>query len=397
MSRKALLCEAEAQREYIVRHRRYLHENAEVGFELKNTVEYVKKELEALNCTPNVCGKCGIFADIGKGERCILLRADMDALPIQEESGVPFASQNGNMHACGHDMHTSMLLGAAKLLKAHESELPCRARLMFQPAEEILEGAKDMIGAGVLDSVDAAIMIHVAAALDLPTGAVIIPSAGVGAPSADHFSVTVMGKGAHGATPNLGADAILSGAHILLGFSDLISRELSICERAVLTIGRFDGGDAANAIADRASLKGTFRTFDEGLRKRIKARMTDITQAIAKAYLTEAELNFTNGCPSLYNDESIAEHIKICAKDILGKENVLSAAELDGTSVGGSEDFAYISRRVPTAVLSLVAGEKKKGYEYPLHHPKVRFDEAALPFGAALLAGFALSFNQKRG
>ncbi len=393
MNFQMLLEEAQSDIDELVKHRRFLHENAEVGFELTKTFKYVFDELKNYGYSPQKCGKCGIVAEIGKGNDCFLLRADMDALPIAEESGLDFAARNGNMHACGHDMHTAMLLGAAKILKAHQNELDASVKLMFQPAEETLEGAKDMIENGVLQSPDvsSAMMIHTASSISLPTRCVIVPSAGIGAPSCDHFKIEVSGKGCHGSTPHLGVDAILTSAHILIGMSEIISHEISPTDQAVLTFGRFEGGDVGNAIADKAILSGTLRTFDEDKRAFIKERMENITQNLAKAYRANARLIFERGCPGFMNSEKAVARANACAVGLLGKEKVISASDLAGSEHGGSEDFAYISHRVPTVVLSLCAGEKKKGYEYPLHHPKVRFDESALPVGAALYACFTLS------
>ncbi len=392
MKAENILTEAQRELDTMISHRRYLHKNAETGFELEKTAEYVETELEKLGYEPQKCGKFGIFADIGeKNASAVLLRADMDALPIKEASGEAFSSQNGNMHACGHDMHTSMLLGAAKLLKAHESELSRPVRLMFQPAEEILEGAKDMIESGVLDGISSAFMLHVASGIDLPVGAVIVPNVGIGAPASDHFSINIFGKGAHGATPQLAVDAIAVGCGILQGFSGLISRGLAISERATLTVGKFEGGESSNAIADRAKLRGTLRTFDGAVRDRLKRKMSELAQGVAELHGGTAELIFEHGCPTFLNDKSNISLALRRLPTILGSERVISAEKLGAASFGGSEDFAYVSQKVPTAVLSLAAGERKNGYEYPLHHPKVRFDESALPYGAAALASLALN------
>ncbi|MBQ8403870.1 MAG: amidohydrolase, partial [Clostridia bacterium] len=211
MSYENLLAEAKASAEEFTEIRRYIHAHAEVGFDLPHTVEKVREVLGLLGYEPKSCGKAGILADIGgeKGGASILLRADMDALPMKEETELPFAAENGNMHACGHDMHTAMLLCAAKLLKAHESELCGKVTLMFQPAEETLSGAKDMIDAGVLEEAgaEAALMLHVFAGTGVETGKIIVPPHGVSAPAADYFEITVHGKGCHGATPQKGKDA----------------------------------------------------------------------------------------------------------------------------------------------------------------------------------------------
>ena len=388
-----ILSEAQAMKDALISHRRRLHALAETGFDLEQTHHYVRRELEKLGYAPRDLGRCGLIADIGKAGKTILLRADMDALPIREETGLHYASQNGNMHACGHDLHTAMLLGAAKLLKDHEGELPGRVRLLFQPAEEILAGARDMIARGALEGVDAAMMIHVTVGAPLPTGTALVSSPGVSAPAADYFTITVRGRGCHGSAPQDGIDAITAAAHILLALQELQAREMGINDQAVLTIGTIHGGSTDNAIAGSVTMGGTLRTPQEHLRTRLKHRMTDISRGIAAAFRAEAEVRFGNGCPSLLNDGGISESVTNTLKDLLGPEGAYATRELrpgGSPSAGGSEDFAYISRTVPSVMVALAAGNPSQGYAYPLHHPKVRFDEDSLPTGAAVYARSAL-------
>ena len=198
-----LFTEAVALQGDLTRNRRWLHTHPRVAFDIAETVEYVKQELENLGLSPVPCGRAGLTATIGQGEPCFLLRADMDALPIPEESGEEFSSTNGAMHACGHDLHTAMLLGAARLLKTHESELKGTVKLMFQPAEEIFEGARDMLANGVLEDPrpGGAVMLHVTAGAPMPAGMVITMAPGVSAPAADYFTIHVQGRGCHGSTP----------------------------------------------------------------------------------------------------------------------------------------------------------------------------------------------------
>ena len=376
----------------LIGHRRFIHEHAECGFAMKNTLAYIQEKLKSMGYTPKKCGKAGLVAEVGKGRKRVLLRADMDALPIHEESGVSYACKHGNMHACGHDMHAAMLLGAAKLLKEREGDLKGVVRLLFQPAEEVLEGAKNCIDDGVLDGVNCAVMVHVLTALDLPMGEVIVSSKGVSAPAADYFSILVKGKGCHGSSPWKGVDPLTTAAHILLGLQTLSARELSPAQTAVLTIGSIQTGEAGNAISDSAILKGTLRAFDEGVRVLVKTRMEEIAKKIAQAFRTKAKIVYGGGCPTLVNDEKISSLAFDAASALLGENVVLTSNELcaDPTQKeGGSEDFAYVSHAVPSVMLALCAGEKGKGYNYPLHHPKVKFDENALPIGAALYASVA--------
>lgn len=219
MTGTELLQEIEKYKEDLVNARRYLHSHPEIGFNLPNTVAFIKKELLAMGYEPKPCGKSGLTVLAGgkKEGKVFMIRGDMDALPISEEAHVNFASQNGNMHACGHDMHTTMLLGAAKLLKAHEDEIEGTIKLDFQPSEENFQGANDMIQAGLLEnpSVDAALMIHVMANLPMEPGTVIISDGGVSAPAADYFKIHIQGKGCHGSMPNNGVD-LLTQLHTLL-------------------------------------------------------------------------------------------------------------------------------------------------------------------------------------
>lgn len=387
--------EAKSLHPELIAHRRHLHTIPEVGFDLTATKSYVEWELKKLGYEPMDCGKAGLIALVGgkKKGKTFLLRADMDALPMAEESGENFSSKNGAMHACGHDFHTAMLLGAAKLLKEHEDEIEGIVKLMFQPAEEIFSGALDMLKNGLLDAPepDAGLMIHVAAAVPMDAGTLIISSPGVSAPAADYFTIKVNGTGCHGSTPQKGVDAITVAAHILLALQEIHARELTPGEKAVLTIGTIQGGTAPNAIADTARMSGTIRTFNEETRNFLKERMETISASIAAAYRAEATVEFGGGCPTLKNDPALVDSAKLILKDTIEEGKIFSAEAL-GHSSGGSEDFAYVSQKIPTLMLALCAGSTSKGYTIPLHHPKVRFDEAALPYGTAALTAMALEW-----
>lgn len=390
-----ILQEAQASRQWLVEHRRWLHVHAEPGFALTETKEYVRKQLADLGYAPQDCGKAGLVALAGgkKPGKVFLLRADMDALPMAEESGEAFACPTGKaMHACGHDMHTAMLLGAAKLLKAHEDQIHGTVKLMFQPSEETFEGAKDMIENGVLEDPkpDAAMMIHVTAASPLPAGSIIVCGPGVSNSAADYFTIRVQGKGCHGSMPQNGVDALAVAAHILLALQNIHARELSSAEEAVLTIGTVQGGTASNVIADSAVMGGTIRTFSEETRQFLKERMEAIVSSVAAAFRATAVVEYGSGCPTLNNDKELVKDMGGYLKTLLGAA-ALTAEDL-GISVrgGGSEDFAYISQEVPALMLALSSGEPSRGYTYPQHHPKVRFDEDVLPVGAAAFVYGAL-------
>lgn len=401
MNTEKLKNEAAALKSEIISHRKYLHAHAETGFALSDTLAYVKSELEKMGYTPQPCGRAGLVAIAGKKKpgKVFLLRADMDALPICEQSGVDFASTNGCMHACGHDMHTAMLLGAAHLLKMHEDEIAGEVKLMFQPAEEIFEGSCDMIRAGLLEKpqVDAALMIHVMAGMPFAPGTVIVSGPGVSAPAADYFEIKVNGKGCHGSMPNMGIDPLTAAAHIVIALQEIAARELAITDSAVLTIGTMHAGTAANAIPDDVTMGGSLRTFDEEIRTFVKERMTDIVQSVAKAFRAEADVTFGSGCPTLVNDGDLSRDMYCYVKELLGADMTFSVEQLrsGGESGGasksaGSEDFAYISQEVPSIMLALAAGQPERGYSYPQHHPMVKFDNDALDIGSAVYAYTAM-------
>ena len=400
--KEKILEEAKNMRHELLEKRRYLHANPETGFNLTKTLEFVKSELINMGYNPIHCGKSGLIAIAGgkKQGKTFLIRGDMDALPIKEESELEFASQNGCMHACGHDMHTTMMLGAAKILKEHEDEINGTVKLMFQPAEEIFEGSNDMIENGVLENpkVDAALMIHVMANSPFKSGSVIVSAPGVSAPAADYFEIKVQGSGCHGSMPNTGVDPISVSAHILLALQEINARELSTMDKAVLTIGTIHAGKASNAIPDTATMGGTIRTYDEETRAFIKSRMTEIAQNTASAFRAKAEVVFGSGCPTLVNDEELSKCAEKYTEELLGKEMAFSVAQLTSMSKGqssksaGSEDFAYISHKVPTIMLALAAGQAENGYCYPQHHPKVKFDEEALSYGSSVYAYVAMKW-----
>ena len=405
MTSDTLLQEAEQIRDHVLRERRTLHQIPGTGFDIGDTLAFVKKELTDMGLQPADCGRAGVTALVGgkRPGKVFLLRADMDALPIREEADVEFASQNGRMHACGHDLHTAMLLGAARLLKAHEEEIHGTVKLMFQPAEEIFEGSHDMIEAGLLENpkVDAALMIHVMAGIPFPAGTVIVSAPGVSAPAADYFEIKVQGKGCHGSMPNTGVDPLTAAAHILIALQEIHARELAMDDRVVLTIGTMNAGTASNVIPDTVTMGGSIRTFDEETRSFIKQRMTEIAEGTAKTFRAEAAVTFGSGCPTLVNDRDLSQCCGQYMKELLGEGRAFSVAELNAMGGGtssksaGSEDFAYVSQEVPSLMLALAAGQPEKGYRYPQHHPMAKFDESVLPGGSAVYAWAALRWLEE--
>ena len=374
-----------------VADRRYLHKNAEVGFALPRTKAYVWERLKGMGYEPKECGRCGITAEIGRGKECILLRADMDALPIEERSGEPFAAKNGQMHACGHDLHTAMLLTAAAVLKDREQRLSRRVRLLFQPAEELLEGARDCIEGGALEGVTSAMMLHVLPSMPFPVGTAIVSAEGITAPAADFFDVTFYGKGCHGSSPWQGVDSLLMGAQAVNILQSISARELSPDVPATLTFGKFHAGDVDNAIAARTVVSGTLRAMDEERRAFVKKRMGEIVRSVARGMRGRAQIRYKGGCPCLCNDGEISSFVYERGRETLGNRYVLSSATLPKGSVGGSEDFAYIAEKIPSVMVGICAGSGGQVRAEPLHSPHVCFDERCMPYGAALLAGVALS------
>ena len=225
---------------------------------------------------------------------------------------------------------------------------------------------------------------------EFESGCVIIPKAGVTAPSADYFTIRIKGKSCHGSAPQDGVDATLVSAHLLLAMEELISREIGGRGLAVLTVGRLISGSAGNVISDLAVLEGTLRTLDEGIRERLKKRLVELSKSTAKSFLASASVEFTSGCPSLLIDEEVSNRLQKVSVKALGEEKVIDFNTLPKGGIGGSEDFAYISREVPSATFALCAGKFNDGYQYPLHHPKVRFDESSLVYGLAVMLAFAL-------
>lgn len=384
-----LMSQAKGLQEELIAYRRYLHENAEIGFEIPKTYAFVEKALQDMGYTVEKCGKNALVATLGRGN-CILLRADTDALPMKEQTKLPYKCTCGHMHACGHDLHTAMLLGGAKLLKKHEKKLKGGVKFLFQPAEEILQGAKNAVENGVLKNptVKAAFSMHVATGTELETGSIVMQK-GVGAPSADYFEITVQGKGCHGSSPWEGRDPTTVAARILLGAQELTAREISLKERAVLTVGAFQTGNAGNVISEKAVLNGTLRAYDESTREKIKKRLQEIALNTAKAFNCKAKTTFQGGAPALMNDTELTEFVYRRLQTELGKNKVLLVEKSFG---GASEDFAYIAQEVPSVMVGISAGAKRQGYEYPLHNPKTTFDENVLWQGSGIFASVALGF-----
>ncbi len=382
--------EALAIKDTLIAHRRYLHQNPETGLDLPLTSAYVEEQLKKMGYEPQRVGSSGLVVTVGKGGgKTFLLRADMDALPVTEQTDIDFKSTNGNMHACGHDIHTTSLLGAAQLLKAHEDEIEGTVKLVFQPAEETMDGGKMMVEAGVCKGVDAAMAIHVATATEEPVGSILMRGVNAKMAAVDWFTIKVTGKGCHGAMPNNGVDPINVAAHILIALEAINARELDPSDNMVLTVGQIHGGNTGNVIPNDCMMNGTLRTLKNETRVMIKERMEAIVENTGKAFRAEAHIEWGSGCPVMFNDATVYEGIKACLDTLEG----VSHKDL-GLAIGAmaSEDFAYIANEVPSTLLSLCVGRPSDGCIYPVHHPMVRFDEDGIPSGAAVYAHVAMEW-----
>ncbi|MGL5693398.1 MAG: M20 metallopeptidase family protein [Peptostreptococcaceae bacterium] len=397
ITKKQILERASELNQEVVQHRRYFHKNAETHTELPLTTAYVKEKLKEMGYEPKDCSQGGIVAIVGgkKSGKVFLIRGDMDALPITEETDLEFKATNGKMHACGHDMHTSMLLGAAKILKENENNIEGTVKLMFQPGEETLAGAKAMIANGILENpkVDAGMMIHVVPGTPLPTGSVVVPNPGIGSSASDWFEIHIQGKGGHGAMPETTVDPINVACHIHTAIQAINSREIGVGNASVFTIGKIQAGSTSNIIPDTSQMDGTIRTFSQQMRKFIPQRMEEISKYTAKAFRAEAEFKYIEGCPSIINDKNLINHAQVSLIDLLGKEKVFNMDDImPGGKMPGSEDFGYVSECIPTIMLGLAAGTPNEGCAYPQHHPKACFNEDALVYGMATYAYLAIKW-----
>ena len=376
--------EAKAIKDEAVENRRFFHKNAEAGLDMPAAQEYVINRLNEYGLKPEKCGH-GVTALLGRGTPVLLLRADMDALPMEEMSGEEFACTNGNAHACGHDFHAAMLLGAAKLLKERESELKGTVKFMFQPAEETFEGSRDMIENGILENphVDAALAFHVAPGKMLP-GLFMYNSGKVMMNSVDGFRIDIRGKGGHGAYPNLSVDPLRIAVRIYTELEALIAREANPEKTCVLTVGQIHGGNAANIIPDSAFMEGTLRTNDKEEREKLVRRIAEVSQGIAALCGGSASVIKLSDVPPLVCDSELTEKMA-------GYMNELGIARpVPDMKANASEDFASVAERVPSAFMYLSAGFDDERGDYSAHNPKVRFNEDVLPLGIASLVHCAV-------
>ncbi len=378
---------ARALNEELVKNRRYFHFNAETGLHMPKGKAYVMEKLKEYGLDPKECGE-GVTATLGSGEKTIMLRADMDALPMPEESGLDFACPAGDVaHACGHDFHAAMLLTAAKLLKEDEASLKGTVKFMFQPAEETFEGSRNMMENGLLKDPrpDAALAYHVSPGR-LPIGTYMYNAGKTMMFSVDTFEIDIKGRGSHGAYPHLSVDPINIGVHIYLALQELIARESDPSDACLITIGQFSAGAAANIIPDTAVLKGSMRTNKREARDKLAGRICEVSKAVAKAYGGSAEVKIICSVPTLECDKDLTNEIVGYMKEL----PVPDATGYPDVSASASEDFALIAERVPSTFIYLSAGYQDERGDYSAHNPKVQFNEEVLPIGAAYLAHCAV-------
>ena len=372
-------------RSRVVELRRDIHRHPELGFEETRTQGLVEQELDSLGIEHRRLAKTGVVGVISgaKPGRVVALRADMDALPITEKSGEPFSSEiPGKMHACGHDAHTAMLLGAARVLQGMRDELHGSVVLLFQPAEEGPGGAEPMIEQGALDSpkVEAVAMLHVDHRL--APGQIGITPGPVNA-SADEFYVTVQGRGGHGAYPHTAADAIPASAAMVLALQNIAARETDPLKSVVVTIGTINGGYRNNVIADEIKMSGTFRAHDPEIRNGLEDRARRILEGVAAAYGVSVQLEVLYGYPPVVNNVALAENFSRYMKTHSQLQVERPAPTM------GAEDFAYFAQRVPGVHVRLGIRSEKAGSTHSGHSPVFRIDEDALPVGVQTLVAFA--------
>ena len=380
--------------EELVSMRRELHQIPETGGDLPKTKAYIMGKLKELgipfveNATDS-----GLVATIegGKPGKTLALRADMDALPITEENDVPYRSKHeGKMHACGHDTHVTMLLGAAKVLNENKENIHGNVKLLFQTDEEGSRGAERLCAEGHLNGVDAIFGTHIGTIIsgDIPAGTVI-STPGCCMASFDKFVIKVKGFGCHGSTPEKGVDPINIASHIVINLQEVVAREIAAVKPAVLTIGHIEGGFAYNVIPSEVLIEGTIRALEEDVRQELAKRIGEIASATAAAFRGEVEYEMIWGAPPVINDAGMAKLAADCARDIVGDEKVID--HVDAPNMGG-EDFAYYVKQVPGAFLFLSSANPEKHTDVPHHNPKFNVDEDVFWIGSALFVRIAEKF-----
>ena len=378
---------AEKYFDYAVEMRREFHMHPEPSMEEERTSARVLEELEKLGLKAEKVAGTGVVAVIEGKEpgKTIALRADMDALELEEENDVPYKSQNeGMMHGCGHDAHTAGLLTAAKIICDRKNEFKGRVKLLFQPGEEVAQGAKALVDAGVLDDVDAVMGIHVWNELEV--GKLSI-EAGPRMAAVNQFIINVKGKGGHGSMPHQGVDALTAAAAVVMNLQSLVSREISPLDPSVLSVGIFKSGSRFNVLPGKAYLEGTTRCFSDELNNKFPEMIERVASETAGSYRAEIEMEYNKMTLPCSNDKELAELGQKSAETLFGKD---SLAHVEKTT--GGEDFSFYLAEVP-GVFAFVGAKNEDKLEYhPHHHPGFNIDENALKVSSALYAKFALDY-----
>ncbi|MBA2289527.1 MAG: amidohydrolase [Chloroflexia bacterium] len=377
----------------VVADRRHLHANPELAFEEFETAQFVTERLQALGVEDirTGIGKTGVTGLIrgNRGDgKVVMLRADMDALPILEENDADYRSTvDGKMHACGHDAHTAMLLGSTRLLMDLRDQFAGTVKVLFQPAEEVPPGgAIEMIRDGALENprVDVVFGLHVAS--ELEAGKIGV-RAGAASAGSDRFRITVQGRGGHAARPNDAIDPVVVGAHIVTAFQTLVSRETDPTQAAVVTVGSIVAGDAFNVIPDTAEIKGTIRTLDPEVRARMEERLPELARGIGAAMRADVTVQFIKGYPGMVNDEEMSEVVRQAATDVVGADNVVESK----TGLGG-EDFAYFLLERPGCFFRVGTRNNERNIVYGHHHPKFDVEEDGMAPGIATTVQTVLNY-----
>ncbi|GAB1429316.1 M20 family metallopeptidase [Ignavibacteria bacterium] len=386
-----LLAAALLSKSELIENRRYLHRNPEISFQEYRTAEFIESKLAAMNIRFSRIAETGVIARIGTGERCVALRADIDALPIEEKTELPYASQNsGVMHACGHDCHTAMLLTAAKILKERENELGGTVKLLFQPGEEkVPGGASLMIAAGALTNPmpEAIFGQHVFPDSDVGT---ILTTEGMMMASADELYWTLTGKGAHAAQPHQGTDPIIAAAELILHLQSIITKSRNPLVPGLLGITAVNGGSATNIIPEVVEMKGTLRSFDMEWRKQTLNEIAVRTEKLCDLFGVKGVCNIVRGYPPVWNDPICSNFVIDIAKQLAGAD-----CALDFEPKMWGEDFGYYGRHIPAAFWMLGVRSAGENNVPGLHNPRFSPDESALPLGAAMLASAAVEWLSK--
>lgn len=387
---KEILSQGDAMKEYMVAMRQKIHQNPEIGLEEHKTTALIKDELQSMGVEILPLGlKTGVVGRIKgrEGGLTLALRGDIDALPIQEITNLPYASKNkGVMHACGHDGHTAILLGAARLLASMEKTWRGDALFIFQPAEETLFGACQVVETGVFEEYGVSMILGLHGSPFLPLGKVGFIS-GPSMAAADKFIVKVRGKGGHGAYPQNAHDPVVTAAQTIIGLQNIVSREMSPLESVVLSVGQIQGGDAFNIIPEEVTFTGTVRTLSKEVRETIEGRMKRIISGCALANECKSSLEYLQGVPVLYNDPQLVERVISTAKKVIEEESIIRMEE----PFMGSEDFALFLEKAPGVYFHLGLKDSKKEMVM-LHNEAYDFNDDALPLGASLMVAFALDY-----